>query len=64
MNYQKTKKKYKRNFYSIYAVRNKMVVVSSVKINSIKISDCTAVAQKKGDKCKRCSHENSSFECF
>ena len=30
--------------------------------NPIKIPDFKAVAQKEVDKCKRCSHENSSFE--
>ena len=37
------------------------LLLVQLKINPLKISDFSAVAQKEGDKCKRCSYENSSF---
>ena len=46
------------------ASRTEINFVRLIKSIYKKKSDCTAVAQKEGDKCKRCSHENSSFECF
>ena len=41
-----------------------MIVVSSIKNQPLKTSDFTAVVQQEGNKCKRSSHENSSFDIF
>ena len=65
MKYQKSRKKITSKIYNqLTRSEPNWLLLAQSKINPSKKSDFPAVAQKEGDKCKRCWNGNSSFECF
>ena len=62
VNYQKIRKKTRKIYNQLTRSEPNSLLLIQININPLQISDFPAVVQKKGDKCKRRSHENSSLE--